>query len=376
MNATRQAKVLFVDDEPMVLSGVRRTLGSEYRVETASSAADALAMIEQSPADDPFAVIVSDMMMPVMNGAEFLRRAHLVAPDAVLLILSGQADLVSTVAAVNNSSLFRFLTKPCSPEELRRNVDDALRQYQLVTAERELLEQTLSGAVDSMMKVLAVSNPGSFGRATQVASLVESVAAGLGVGGWELRVAALLSQVGCVAVPDTILANVHFGADLSPEEQSIYASHPNVARELVASIPRLERVAEWIGTQPVTVPTEPAGADDEPGEQAILHAAIVFLAGRACGRSPARITAGLTGIYPRAILDALVSASGEQGSQGVAREVTVEELQLGMVLKQDVLTSGGMMLVRAEEVLDETLLARLRNFARSTGVVEPIRVLA
>jgi CheY-like chemotaxis protein len=376
VTADLPGRVLFVDDEPMMLSGLRRSLGGSFRIETASSGADGLALLEQSPVEDPFAVVVSDMMMPVMNGAEFLRRAQEISPDSVLLILSGQADLGSTVAAVNNANLFRFLTKPCQSDELRRSVDDALRQYQLVRAERDLLERTLLGAVDMLMNVLAVSNPATFGRANRVAKLVDATATRLGVGGWELPVAALLSQVGCVAVPEPILERVHFGAELTEDERSIYRSHPELARELLAGIPRLERVARWIGTQPVGCGPPRPSADSELVESAILHAAIAFLGAVESGRSPAYAATQLIERFPRPVAEALIAVSGEQRAQGVAREVVADDLRLGMLLQQDVVTTTGMVLVRSGESLDETLLARLRNFARSTGIVEPIRVLA
>jgi hypothetical protein len=136
-------------------------------------------------------------------------------------------------------------------------------------------------------------------------------------------------------------------------------------------------VAEWIATQPVGGPPASSSPESGPTEPTILHAAIDYLAARDRGRSPAVVVAQLTERYPRPVLDALVTEeSRTHATAGVPCEVTVADLRLGMLLQQDVQTTTGMMLVRAGERLDETLLARLRNFARSTGVVEPIRVLA
>jgi CheY-like chemotaxis protein len=372
-------RVLFVD-EPLVLSGLRRSLGASYRIETAGSGAEALALIEESGAD-PFAVVVSDMMMPGMNGAELLRRVHLVDPDAVLLILSGQADLTSTVAAVNNAGLFRFLTKPSSAEDLRRALDDALRHHQLVLAERELLERTLSGAVDTLMKLLALASPTAFGRADRVSGLVGLTAARLGTGGWELRIGALLSQIGCVAVPEQIVESVRYGGTLTDEEQAIYVTHPQVARDLLAGIPRLERVADWVATQPVpgsALPEVGSSADSRSeGEvdRAILHGAIAFLAAQDLGPAGYEAVRTFGEHYPREVVAALRASSVELASAGAAAEVTVAELRPGMVLDQDVVTSTEMMLVRSGERIDHLLITRLQNFARSVGVVEPIRVI-
>ena len=104
-------RILLVDDEPRVLDGLRRALRGRYELDTAGSGAEGLAAVEAAVGEGaPFEVIVSDMMMPAMTGAEFLTKARGVLPDAVLMILSGQADLNSTIAAVNDANLFRFLT--------------------------------------------------------------------------------------------------------------------------------------------------------------------------------------------------------------------------------------------------------------------------
>src|SRR5215211_3563188 len=101
-------RVLMVDDEPRILDGMRRTLHGSYKILTAESGEAGLELQRQAiEAGDPFAVIVSDMRMPSMNGAQFLTAARAADADAVRLILSGQADLESTIAAVNDADLFR-----------------------------------------------------------------------------------------------------------------------------------------------------------------------------------------------------------------------------------------------------------------------------
>jgi DNA-binding NtrC family response regulator len=160
-------RVLLVDDEQRILDALRRTLHGRYKVETANSGPDALTVLSASltdPTSGPIAVIVSDMMMPGMNGADFLTKARDVAPDAVRMILSGQADLTSTIAAVNNADLFRFLTKPIDSPTLITALDAALRQYELVISERELLRSTLTGAVDVLVETLALASPLAYRR--------------------------------------------------------------------------------------------------------------------------------------------------------------------------------------------------------------------
>ena len=110
-----QPRVLCVDDEPNVLRGVERHLMDDYELHTATSGAEGLAILSSA---GPFAVIISDMRMPGMDGAAFLEKSRSVDPGAVRILLTGQTDLASAAAAINEGQIFRFLLKPCQAEKL------------------------------------------------------------------------------------------------------------------------------------------------------------------------------------------------------------------------------------------------------------------
>lgn len=138
-------RVLFVDDEPEVVESIAELIRHQYNVVTARGGHEALRVLASA---GPFVVVVSDFAMPGMNGAQFLARAKVAAPSTIRVLLTGQATLDGTIAAVNEGNIFRFLTKPCSPRDLFRVLDDAVEQARLVTADRELLEaklETMSG---------------------------------------------------------------------------------------------------------------------------------------------------------------------------------------------------------------------------------------
>src|SRR5262249_32533343 len=142
------------------------------------------------------AVIVSDMRMPGMDGTVFLNLARQMAPEAVRILLTGHADVDSSIAAVNLGQIFRFLTKPCSPIALLMAVQAAAEQHRLITAERVLLEQTLRGSIKTLTDVLALTSPLAFGRATRIRRYTSVLAAAVGLCDcWQLDVAALLSQL-------------------------------------------------------------------------------------------------------------------------------------------------------------------------------------
>ncbi|MDY7086677.1 MAG: response regulator [Actinomycetota bacterium] len=359
-------RILMVDDEPRILDGIRRTLRGRYEIDAAVSGSEGLTRV--AGAAEPYAVIVSDMKMPVMDGAEFLARARTASPDSVQIILSGQAELTSTIAAVNDGNLFRFLTKPCDTTDLTRALDAALEQHRLVMAERELLQRTLDGAVELLIDLMKATNPYAAMRTERLRMLVDAVAP---ADAWEPRIAAMLGQVGLMAIPEPVLAQARSGETLDPGNEELLRSHPRLAYDLIRRIPRLERVAEWVADQPVVFGEKPpAGMDDD---QAPYATAAAFLAGVDAGRPPAQVAGGLTE-YPKDLVARILQVFATSQARS-PRRVQGSELMVGMVVDQDVLTTTGLLLLRQGEVLSESMAIRLRYFAGGVGLVEPVSVL-
>ena len=128
-----KSKVLLVDDDAMVLAGLKRKLRNQFRIETALSGEEGLRKIEQ---DGPFAVIVSDYFMPGMNGIEFLCRAKASDPDTVRMMLTGSADMSTAVKAVNEGSIFQFHPKPCPADTLGKAIQSAIDKYRKTTTDQ------------------------------------------------------------------------------------------------------------------------------------------------------------------------------------------------------------------------------------------------
>jgi len=380
-------KILFVDDEPLVLESLSRALRGRYHLSVATSGAAGLDLITDSlTQNEPFAVVVSDMRMPGMDGVEFLARVSLVLPDAITMILSGQADLEQTIKVVNSANLFRFLTKPCSAESLRRNLDHGLRQYELVRAERELLERTLGGAVTVLTQVLSMASPAASRRTAQMRAMTASVSEQLGLqSDWRLPIAAMLSHIGCIAVPGPVLEKLETTGHLDSHERAMFDAHPAQGRQLLAQIPRLGDIAEWIGNLPTSydpgthrAPT-PLATSSRPVDDGaqIIEAVGRFLVRHTAGDDTRTIIKDFTADerYPARLVEALLEAAAALQPFGTNREVTVKELATGMIFQEDVRTSSGQILIRRGERVTPPLATRLANFAATVGVAEPIKVL-
>lgn len=129
-------RVLLVDDEPAILDGLRRQLASSFDIATAVGGREALQLMERS---EPFPVVLSDMRMPGLDGATFLTIVRKRFPDTVRMLLTGQSDLESTIAAINGGQIYRYLTKPCPISLLEAALHDAVAVHHRVSGERSAL---------------------------------------------------------------------------------------------------------------------------------------------------------------------------------------------------------------------------------------------
>jgi len=372
-------KILFVDDDASILAGFQRNLRGRFAVDVAPGGADGLVALSEH---GPYAVVVADMRMPGMDGVRFLAQVRARAPETVRIMLTGNSDQHTAMEAVNEGRIFRFLTKPCPPEDLARALDAGLEQYRLVTAERELLEKTLSGSMKVLIEMLSLVNPAAFGRATRIRRYVRHMVRCLEVADrWEFEVAAMLSQIGCVTLPAETLEKVWAGEELSEDEARTYRNHPAAGARMLANIPRLERVAGMIADQQKGTGehvSDPASTVNPVvlGAQ-MLRAAVgldeLLVAG---GTLPDALQAmrSRPAEFNEALLHALQSL--ELADPGFEiRAVGLRDLQVCMVLDQDVRSRKGILLVARGQEVTVPVLQCLINYSRSVGVVEPLRVL-
>ncbi|MGA3160161.1 MAG: response regulator [Terracidiphilus sp.] len=119
-------QILFVDDDKGVLDGIERLLHGEFSISKAQGAVQGLASIQLF---GPYAIVVSDLRMPGMDGASFLERVHQQAPKTVTMLLTGYRDLDVAINAVNEGYIFRYLKKPCKKEDLVNAIHLGLAQY-------------------------------------------------------------------------------------------------------------------------------------------------------------------------------------------------------------------------------------------------------
>ncbi|RME23104.1 MAG: response regulator [Deltaproteobacteria bacterium] len=360
-------KVLCVDDEPQVLQGLGLHLRRRYKYFSATSGAEGLDILGDNP---DMAVVVSDMRMPGMDGAAFLAAVREKCPDTVRMLLTGQADMESAISAVNRGQIFRFLTKPCPAKDLLAAVDAAVEQHRLVTAERELLEKTLRGSVQTLVDLLGLVAPAAAGRAVRLRRGVEALATAAGPEpDWALPIAAMLSQLGAVTLPAETQERYLGGGELSVEETEMVSRLPGVVDRLLSNIPRLEPVREtirWMGVR-FDGAQSPAGAPSGeriPVGSRILKVVHDYDLLESQGLEPSAaidILRHRQGAYDQKLVDLLSQIVGGGAAAGGVREVPLEQVKQGMVFAQDVRSQGGLLLIARGSEVSASMLERIKN---------------
>ncbi|WP_374672791.1 response regulator, partial [Acidovorax temperans] len=271
--------VLCVDDEPNILSSLRRLFRPcGYRVLVAESGAQGLDVLRNETVD----LVISDMRMPHMDGAQFLAAVRADWPDVVRILLTGYADMASTIEAINKGQIYRYINKPWVDEDLlltvrqglegrtlqrekerlealTREQNDALRELngsleakvQERTAElqqaHERLKQSLFVAVKIFTSLIEMRHPETAGHSRRVAALSRSIAQRMGVSGTDLQnlfVAALLHDMAKIGFTDTMLSRAQ--RTLSEEERRIYQKHPVDAEMMLMGIDELSPIAQLV----------------------------------------------------------------------------------------------------------------------------------
>jgi response regulator RpfG family c-di-GMP phosphodiesterase len=372
-------KILCVDDEPRVLSGLERHLRKRFEVLTAPGGAEALDVMAQNK---DLAIVISDMRMPEMDGATFLRHARVTNPNCVRILLTGQADLTAAIKAINEGQIFRFLVKPCPPDMLSTVMDEAQRQYELITAEKELLQRTLVGAVKALVDVMTFAIPDAMGRASRIKRRASLIAREIHVEQkWQVEIAALLSQVSALSLPPELAHKLADGEDLDEAEHSQARAARVAANAVIAQIPRLEAVAHLLD--------HATGMSAESVTDAALRRRIGLLKlvmeldrveSKGVSISTALEHARASGSHESDLLEATARAIAHAAEVMVPAIVKIIELRPGMVVDEDISTRRGVLIAPRGCEVTLSFLEHIRQFSyeldvSTVAVLEPRKQL-
>lgn len=272
MKAASKPRVLCVDDEPHVLESLRDTLRRNFDVVTTTNGFEALRILTEQPC----AVTLSDMRMPLLNGARFLTLARQHAPDTARVMLTGQATTEDAAVAVNEGEIFRLLTKPCRTEDLVAALDAAVEHHDELVRRRDLVTDTARASAEVLFRLASTVDPSAGARAKRVLQWATELAK---AGGQErppeLEPACELMQIGAAALSRETLhqltAGVRLGRDAAHELERL----PELALPYLRDIPTLSATAHVLNwtARPFA---ESTGATGTPLAAALLRIAVDY----------------------------------------------------------------------------------------------------
>ncbi len=418
------ATLLIVDDESNILSSLRRLFRpTGYRIITASSAAEGLEILESEAVD----LIISDMRMPEMDGAQFLAIAAKKWPDVIRILLTGYADLSSAIQAINEGSIYKYISKPWEENDLKTSVRNALERKQLLqerdrlqalTAEQNEQLKVLNASLEDKVRertaelrqahtqlesaysnlkhsygatvkmfanLLEVRGGTMTGHSRSVADKAYHLAIKLGVDKNDLQdilFAGMLHDMGYLALPDR-LANAPFYS-LSKDERATVAEHPIIAEAAIMSIEPMQGAAKIIrhhhelfdgrgypdGLSGKDIPLGArilAVVDEFDGLQKGILKTQKMSAQEACEylRRHAHVR------YDPVIVETFLKEFAEYSDIGPIERVDQDrslrsgDLQEGMIISRDLIVRNGVLLLSRGHVLDIDLIDKIRRFERS-----------
>lgn len=415
------ATLLFIDDEANILAALKRLfrpLG--YNILTAESGAEALDLLERQRVD----LVVSDMRMPQMSGAEVLERIRNKWPDVMRILLTGYSDLSSTIAAINRGEIYRYIAKPWNDDDIVLTVRDALERKHLLAEKQRLEEQTLRQneelrqlnenledkvrerteevqiALEQLKKdyftsvqvfanLIEMRKGTMAGHSRRVAQLCRQIANKMLLSEADtqaIETAALLHNIGKIGLPDRLLDTPYL--ELSPGDRAEFDKHPSRAAAALMALDPLLGASKVIRhhREHFDGTGNPSGLS---GEKLPLGSRILLVASdydalqqglvsrdKLSPEQALDMIAGKSGtVYDPNVVDVLRQLMPHLSKEaGIETEflLTSSQLHEGMRLTRDVVSVNGMLLLLKDTTLNAERILEIRDLEQTEGVQLPI----
>lgn len=362
--------ILFVDDNDTAMNSLPKQLSKKFVFQRAGSYKEAAGLLNSK---GKWAVVITELGLNGENGIAFLSFVRKNFPKTVRIVMSASTKFSDIYEALNTAQVFRYISKPCPPEDLARIIGQGNLQYETGFEKQQAMHKALLGSVNALVDILDLVNPEAMGLSKRIRDRVMNTAKTLGVKSlWQVELAVLLSHVGCVALPSEILEKMDRGEKLSPEERQIFGMHPSIAANLLANIDQMSHVADVIRWQ--LHACEP----DQPIESRIIKVALDLDRLERKGLDTIEILnkmASRANAYDPKVLETMRSLLAPPKAKET-RELSPEELEEGMIMAKDLVNKDGTKLLLRGQPISKASLFRLKAFHVALGITDPIEVQA
>lgn len=378
MQDTSNFKLVVVDDSESNIDVLMNLLGDDYQVSVAMDGKSALRVISQTVPD----LVLLDVMMPGMDGYEVCRRlkADNKTKDIPVIFVTAKGEVEDETLGFEIGAV-DYITKPISPPVVKARINTHLRLKQAQQDLQDLLSKTFSGTITVLTDILSLTNPIAFRHTKRIKNYVVRIAEEMGLPDlWEYELAAMLSHIGCIAVPPKILKHIYSGRKITDKEAEIYKEHPKVAYELLQSIPRLESVAKMIASQYEQDNSCNGDFEKNPiklGSQ-ILNLVRDFDQLSANGASPEKVMSQMRTAkqnYSLQLLDALERVLNRNKDEQSTKKINITQLSEGMITADDIYNNNNILMVSKGTELSSTIIKALQRHAQLQKINNELRVI-
>ncbi len=361
--------ILFIDENETVLKSLpaKELADCELRLATSYSEAGRILSGKRE-----VALLVAELNLNGEDGTAFLAAAKKGSPNTIRMVLTAADRFKDALDALNRGQAYKYIPKPCAPEDLLKEIRGGLDRHEEMRKERQAMRSTLMGSVKALADILDLVNPEAMGFARRIKENVLATGKALKVKSpWRLELAVMLSHIGCVALPSEIITKMDKGQSLSPEEKQIFGMHPSIACSLLENIDQMADVANIIRHQHDTV------NDGQPLEARIIKAALDLDRMQRKGAPAEKILEVMRkkkDTYDPKVVAAMLGIATMTQTES-CRNLSVDELEEGMVMAEDMVNNEGAKLLLRGQALSKASLMRLKAFHVSLGVIEPVVVM-
>ncbi len=401
-----------VDDEKSILSSLNRLLRKySYKILLANSGAEGLKLLEQSPVD----LIISDMRMPEMTGAVFLSEVSKKWPDTIRILLTGYADLESTITAVNDGEIYRYISKPWDENHLVQTIKQALEvKYleieknrlakelsvknkeleelnnnleKIVDERTEKIQKTYNKIVSVFTQIVELKEGNDLaGHSRRVSDLTKKICKVLNVSKKEevdVYLASLLHDIGKIGMDEKIVNEPY--NQLSPKGKEEYQTHARRGSLLLKSLPLIEGASQIIHSHHEAYDgsgfPEGLSGNDIPLGSMILAIANDYdnlIMGTKSGNKMEWeeaieiIKERSNIIYSSTVVAAFLKVMEELIESGETYEVSEyivssSNIKPGMILASDVVTKTDLLLLSKKQKITESMIEKIHNYEKKYG---------
>lgn len=370
-------QILVVDDDNLLLKIIRNSLDDKH-FEFVPAVGGKMALEVLKSKDYQIKVIVSDMIMPEMDGLQLLGLMQREYPDITRILLTGSNDIAYIAEILNQIGIFRFIRKPINPPVFNKTVNDAVEYFHQMAADREVVQNTLSQSVDALMKILEITNGVAFSLSQHVREYAIKLGKEIDAPAiWNLDIAAQLSQLGCITIPELILERYYWDDTLTPKEESMVRNHPQISLSILRNIPRLEHIGNTLIAASQRIDKE----GFENGEAIAIHSAVIkfvttfeLLIRKGRDRDQAiEILEESKEDFPAVLIEAFKEVEVIQPKSKVI-DLEIDKIKNGMWIEEDVKTKDGVLIVSKGYRVNEAVRNRLVNFSDEGEIEYMVKV--